>query len=154
MNLDPINSIKDEESDGKSLWEKETGDDSSWPHFEEEDYIVFCFSEDGEIHAMEDRKSEPSNNLPSANKKLRHVSRKLKYEENEEKNYSGSYKDIVLSFEKGEESGSGDTDAELEGDEGTKGTICPREEEGILEPSGSSAYDHPSNASRGSFAFP
>ncbi|CAH9140199.1 unnamed protein product, partial [Cuscuta epithymum] len=130
MNLDPINSIKDEESDGKSLWEKETGDDSSWPHFEEEDYIVFCFSEDGEIHAMEDRKSEPSNNLPSTNKKLRHVSRK------------------------GEESGSGDTDAELEGDEGTKGTICPREEEGILEPSGSSAYDHPSNASRGSFAFP
>lgn len=38
--------------------EKEGENDSSWPRFSEEDYIVFCFEDDGGIHIVEDRKSE------------------------------------------------------------------------------------------------
>lgn len=38
--------------------EGEGENDSSWPRFSEEDYIVFCFEEDGGIHIVEDKKSE------------------------------------------------------------------------------------------------
>ncbi|XP_016493147.1 protein BREAKING OF ASYMMETRY IN THE STOMATAL LINEAGE-like isoform X3 [Nicotiana tabacum] len=37
---------------------EEGGNDSSWPRFSEEDYIVFCFEDDGGIHIVEDKKSE------------------------------------------------------------------------------------------------
>lgn len=38
--------------------EEKGENDSSWPRFSEEDYIVFCFEDDGGIHIVEDRKSE------------------------------------------------------------------------------------------------
>ncbi|CAL5441994.1 unnamed protein product [Camellia sinensis] len=31
-------------------------DESSWPHFADEDYIFFCFKEDGAIHVVQDEK--------------------------------------------------------------------------------------------------
>lgn len=64
MNPRSMNGDRCKESDGKLLQEKimecsvEAGGDydTSWPHLEEEDYIVFCFTEDGDIHVVEDRK--------------------------------------------------------------------------------------------------
>ncbi|VFQ86679.1 unnamed protein product [Cuscuta campestris] len=166
MNLDPSDGGRGRESDdGKRLPEEEETaaaneeDDGSWPHFEEEDYIVFCFTEDGEIHVVEDRRSESSSAVPRTNIKLRSLRRRLMYEENGERGYVDEERgDIVMPREKGafcmeegEESGRGDG-------EGAKETICTRcddDDGGRLESceSRSGQYDH-SSASRSSFAFP
>ncbi|CAK9147908.1 unnamed protein product [Ilex paraguariensis] len=64
--------------------EKQTTDDSSWPRFAEEDYIVFCFQEDGAIHVLKDRKLEVSNHhIDRSSESSRLVSRKG--EEDEER---------------------------------------------------------------------
>ncbi|XP_019152384.1 PREDICTED: uncharacterized protein LOC109149177 [Ipomoea nil] len=53
MNPSPING-----DTGKELQETEKagGDDTSWPHLEAEDYIVFNFTGDGDTGVVEDRK--------------------------------------------------------------------------------------------------
>ncbi|CAL5441532.1 unnamed protein product [Camellia sinensis] len=43
--------------------EKTEIDESSWPHFGDEDYIVFCFKEDGVIHVVQDGKPEVSDHV-------------------------------------------------------------------------------------------
>ncbi|XP_031287563.1 protein BREAKING OF ASYMMETRY IN THE STOMATAL LINEAGE [Pistacia vera] len=46
--------------------ENTNGNDSSWPHFTDEDYIVFCFREDGAFDVVKDCKSEtPTNQIDS-----------------------------------------------------------------------------------------
>lgn len=37
--------------------------DTSWPSFADEDYIVFCFKEDGAFDVVKDCKSEASNHI-------------------------------------------------------------------------------------------
>ncbi|XP_028081345.1 protein BREAKING OF ASYMMETRY IN THE STOMATAL LINEAGE-like [Camellia sinensis] len=50
------------QSNNIELEEKEI-DESSWPHFADEDYIIFCFKEDGGIHVVQDGKPEVSDHV-------------------------------------------------------------------------------------------
>ncbi|CAL5445027.1 unnamed protein product [Camellia sinensis] len=50
------------QSNNIKLEEKEI-DESSWPNFADEDYIVFCFKEDGAIHVVKDGKPEVSDHV-------------------------------------------------------------------------------------------
>nr|GMC50716.1 protein BREAKING OF ASYMMETRY IN THE STOMATAL LINEAGE [Ipomoea batatas] len=85
MNPSPMNG-GGKESDGKLLQETEDadGDDTSWPHLEAEDYIVFCFADNGDIRVVEDRKRGVSSGSDIEI-----------YPENEA--------EMIISFEKGKE---------------------------------------------------
>nr|GMC52590.1 protein BREAKING OF ASYMMETRY IN THE STOMATAL LINEAGE [Ipomoea batatas] len=85
MNPSPMNG-GGKESDGKLLQETEDadGDDTSWPHLEAEDYIVFCFTDNGDIRVVEDRKRGVSSGSDIEI-----------YPENEA--------EMIISFEKGKE---------------------------------------------------
>ncbi|GMQ10578.1 hypothetical protein CsSME_00053527 [Camellia sinensis var. sinensis] len=50
------------QSNNIELEEKEIGE-SSWQHFTDEDYNVFCFKEDGEINVVQDGKPEVSDHV-------------------------------------------------------------------------------------------
>ncbi|KAG6675381.1 hypothetical protein I3843_15G093200 [Carya illinoinensis] len=56
-------------------------DDSCWPHFSDEDYIVFCFREDGAFDVVKDGKPETSNRFDCMSRSSRTVNRKLNYGE-------------------------------------------------------------------------
>ncbi|XVF49904.1 hypothetical protein PTKIN_Ptkin04bG0053400 [Pterospermum kingtungense] len=59
------------------------GDNSSWPCFSDEEYIVFCFREDGAFDVVKDNsKSEDSN---ESSRNSRPVNRKLNYGEDAER---------------------------------------------------------------------
>ncbi|KAK9278597.1 hypothetical protein L1049_028170 [Liquidambar formosana] len=74
-------------------------EDSSWPHFADEDYIVFCFREDGAFDVVKDCKSEGSGHVGCAIKSPRPVNRKLNYAGDAETVYNHSHE--VLSKEDG-----------------------------------------------------
>ncbi|KAL3824709.1 hypothetical protein ACJIZ3_020738 [Penstemon smallii] len=59
------------------------GDDSSWPSFVEEDYIVFCFREDGAIEMINDSKSSSE----SFHQNI--LKRKLRYSSNRDSRKEG-----------------------------------------------------------------
>ena len=52
-------------------------DDTRWPHFSDEDYIVFCFREDGAFDVVKDGKPETSNRFDCTSRSSRPVSRKV-----------------------------------------------------------------------------
>lgn len=52
-------------------------DDSCWPHFSDEDYIVFCFREDGAFDVVKDGKPETSNRFDCMSRSSRTVNRKV-----------------------------------------------------------------------------
>lgn len=52
-------------------------DDSRWPHFSDEDYIVFCFREDGAFDVVKDGKPETSNRFDCISRSSRTVNRKV-----------------------------------------------------------------------------
>ncbi|KAF8399664.1 hypothetical protein HHK36_015535 [Tetracentron sinense] len=53
--------------------------DSHWPPLADEDYIVFCFKEDGAFDVVKNEISEASGQEESKTKQLRSVNRKLNY---------------------------------------------------------------------------
>ncbi|XP_060670997.1 protein BREAKING OF ASYMMETRY IN THE STOMATAL LINEAGE [Ziziphus jujuba] len=54
-------------------------EEPSWPHFAEEDYIVFCFKEDGDFDVVKDgyNKSEASSCIDCRTRSSRPVNRKV-----------------------------------------------------------------------------
>ena len=52
-------------------------DDSSWAQCEDEDYIVFCFREDGAFDVIKNRNSDASNYIDLVSATSRPVSRKV-----------------------------------------------------------------------------
>lgn len=74
-----------ENNDSGDLEEKgneNDDDESGWPSFEEEDYIVFCFEEDGAIHMVKEVKSETSNCIDrSHSRSSRTINRKVSSEQ-------------------------------------------------------------------------
>ncbi|GMQ10572.1 hypothetical protein CsSME_00053522 [Camellia sinensis var. sinensis] len=67
------------QSNNIELEEKEI-DESSWPHFADEDYIIFCFKEDGAIHVVQDGKPEVSDHVDRMTRSsTRPINHKLKY---------------------------------------------------------------------------
>lgn len=55
-----------------------TGDSSSWPQFEDEDYIVFCFKEDGAFDVIKNgNNSDTSHCIDLVSTSSRPVSRKV-----------------------------------------------------------------------------
>ncbi|CAN4088331.1 unnamed protein product [Withania somnifera] len=75
---------------------EEGENDSSWPRFSQEDYIVFCFEDDGEIHIVEDRKSEAFHQkIDHTNLTSKPVCRKLKYVDNAQEFPPKSQNDTV-----------------------------------------------------------
>ncbi|CAL5444818.1 unnamed protein product [Camellia sinensis] len=60
--------------------EKKEIDESSWPHLVDEDYIVFCFKEDGVIRVVQDGKPEVSDHVDYMTRSLtRPINHKLRY---------------------------------------------------------------------------
>ncbi|MCD9645979.1 hypothetical protein HAX54_035469 [Datura stramonium] len=151
--------------------EEKGENDSSWPRFSEEDYIVFCFEDDGGIHIVEDRKSEVFHQkFDHANLTSRPVCRKLKYVENAQEFLPQSLNDTVSvdgenSFVSAEEQipitdnegeGQGSDDMEEEWPPAVVKEISHIGEvsESKTTPSAESSDSNYSNGSTGSFAFP
>lgn len=152
---------------------EEGENDSSWPRFSEEDYIVFCFEDDGGIHIIEDRKSEAFHQkIDHANLTSKPVCRKLKYVENApeflpqsqndtvsvdgENSYgSAAEEEIPLTDKKGEGKRS-DDDMEEEWPPAVVKEISHIGEvsESKTTPSAESSDSNYSTGSTGSFAFP
>ena len=57
--------------------ENKNNGSSSWPNFQDEDYIVFCFREDGAFDVVRDCKSEALDRFDPVNKCPRSVNRKV-----------------------------------------------------------------------------
>ena len=57
--------------------ENKNNGSSSWPNFQDEDYIVFCFREDGAFVVVKDCKSEALDRFDPVNKCPRSVNRKV-----------------------------------------------------------------------------
>ncbi|ESR54058.1 protein BREAKING OF ASYMMETRY IN THE STOMATAL LINEAGE [Citrus sinensis] len=55
--------------------------DASWPSFADEDYIVFCFKEDGAFDVVKDCKSEASNHIECTRRSSWYINRKKDEEE-------------------------------------------------------------------------
>ncbi|XP_028753757.1 protein BREAKING OF ASYMMETRY IN THE STOMATAL LINEAGE [Neltuma alba] len=75
------------EKDKKEASVELTLDDSSWSPFADEDYIVFCFREDGAFDVIKDGKSvksEPPCGFDGSSRNPRPVNRKLNYGEDAE----------------------------------------------------------------------
>ncbi|GMQ10576.1 hypothetical protein CsSME_00053525 [Camellia sinensis var. sinensis] len=54
--------------------------ESSWPHFADEDYIVFCFKEDGVIHVVQDGKPKVFDHVDYMTRSsTRPINHKLRY---------------------------------------------------------------------------
>ncbi|GFY85679.1 hypothetical protein Acr_04g0004170 [Actinidia rufa] len=75
-------------------------DDSSWPRLADEDYIVFCFREDGAIHVVKDgKKTEwPSNRVDGVDRSpTRPVNRKVRlmYDKHVEEVYSTTHDSVL-----------------------------------------------------------
>ncbi|EEF47712.1 protein BREAKING OF ASYMMETRY IN THE STOMATAL LINEAGE isoform X2 [Ricinus communis] len=133
--------------------------DTSWPHFQEEDYIVFCFREDGAFDVVKDCKSDALDRVDSANKSPRLVSRMLKYGEVAETVRNSSHwkrsNDSCLRSgidEEGEEKHCSNLD--------TKSRCVTRSrqfgeiENGGIALSVESSDSNNSDSSKGSFSFP
>ncbi|KAM3318875.1 protein BREAKING OF ASYMMETRY IN THE STOMATAL LINEAGE [Capsicum chacoense] len=151
---------------------EEGENDSSWPRFSEEDYIVFCFEDDGGIHIVEDKKSEAFHQkIDHANLTSRPVCRKLKYVENAKEILPQSQNDTVSvdgenSFESAEEQipvaddkgeGKGRDDTEEEWPPSVVKEISHIGEvssESKTPPSAESSDSNYSTGSTSSFAFP
>ncbi|KAM4106829.1 hypothetical protein ACJW30_04G092400 [Castanea mollissima] len=54
-------------------------DEARWPHFSDEEYIVFCFREDGAFDVVKDGKPETSKPFDCTSRNSRPVNRKLNY---------------------------------------------------------------------------
>ncbi|XP_010318876.1 protein BREAKING OF ASYMMETRY IN THE STOMATAL LINEAGE [Solanum lycopersicum] len=151
--------------------EKEGENDSSWPRFSEEDYIVFCFEDDGGIHIVEDRKSEVFHQkIDHANVTSKSVCRKLKYVEDVSEFLPQSKNDTISvdgenSFESAEEQipviddkdqGKGIDDMEDEWPPAVVKEISHIGEvsDSKTTPSAESSDSNYSTGSTGSFAFP
>nr|XP_016466004.1 PREDICTED: protein BREAKING OF ASYMMETRY IN THE STOMATAL LINEAGE-like isoform X1 [Nicotiana tabacum] len=149
---------------------EEGGNDSSWPRFSEEDYIVFCFEDDGGIHIVEDKKSEKfQQKVDHVNLSPRPVCRKLNYVENGQEFHDHRQKNKVSpdgedsygtteedNDEKGEGKGSNDMEEEwppavVDKEISHIGDVSESKTTPSAESSESN--DH-SNGSTGSFAFP
>ncbi|KAG8639000.1 hypothetical protein MANES_14G089000v8 [Manihot esculenta] len=66
--------------DGNTVSMENKSNDPGWQHFQDEDYIVFCFKEDGTFDVVKDSKSEEALELfDSGNRNPRPVIRKLNY---------------------------------------------------------------------------
>ena len=57
--------------------ENKNNGSSSWPNFQDEDYIDFCFREDGAFDVVKDCKSEALDRFDPVNKCPRSVNRKV-----------------------------------------------------------------------------
>ncbi|KAA8542590.1 hypothetical protein F0562_023742 [Nyssa sinensis] len=126
-------------------------DDSSWPRFADEDYIVFCFREDGAIHVVKDGKSESFDHVNRSSS--RPVNRKFIYGENAEKVHDSSQKDMSGQDGKGKGKRNIYLDTQLPPDE-IRGGNCikdTKECKFVTESSGSNQSD---SSSASSFAFP
>ncbi|XP_059303758.1 protein BREAKING OF ASYMMETRY IN THE STOMATAL LINEAGE [Lycium ferocissimum] len=145
--------------------------DSNWPRFSEEDYIVFCFEEDGGIHIVEDRKSEAFHQkIDHANLTSKPVCRKLKYVENVpevlpqskhdmvsvdgENSYESAEEQIPVSEDKSEGKGSDDMEDEWPPAVIKEISHIGEVSESKTTPSAESSDSNYSNGSTGSFAFP
>ncbi|GLU13283.1 hypothetical protein SLE2022_299250 [Rubroshorea leprosula] len=143
-------------------------DGSSWPGFADEEYIVFCFREDGAFDVVRDGRSEeyssPNTSSETVNRKVDYVggekrvkessSHEGRPEDDENDNFSRKEAEII-PVKMGEEGGSKGLDSELD----SGGTLRRRyhqvEETRHKEmvSAGSSDSNH-SDGSTGSFAFP
>ncbi|XVE83914.1 hypothetical protein DITRI_Ditri16bG0126400 [Diplodiscus trichospermus] len=131
---------------------------SSWTRFSDEEYIVFCFREDGGFDVVKDnsKSKEPNQSRRSS----RPVNRKLNYAEDAEGNEQSSHEG--RSNEDGNE---GEIDPATEGDE-ERSSICLEVElassslrrrhriEKTPMVSVESSDSNQSDGSTGSFAFP
>lgn len=64
--------------DGNTVSMENKSNDPGWQHFQDEDYIVFCFKEDGTFDVVKDSKSEEALELfDSGNRNPRPVIRKV-----------------------------------------------------------------------------
>ncbi|XP_034673198.1 protein BREAKING OF ASYMMETRY IN THE STOMATAL LINEAGE [Vitis riparia] len=76
---------------------------SRWPRFADEDYIVFCFGEDGTFDVIKDGKGGASDHINCMTRESRSssrpVNRKLNYGEDEEGDYSYGCEDSYPSYE-------------------------------------------------------
>ncbi|KAK4350377.1 hypothetical protein RND71_029690 [Anisodus tanguticus] len=151
---------------------EEGENDSNWPRFSEEDYIVFCFEDDGGIHIVEDRKLEAFHQkIDHANKTSKPVCRKLKYVENApevlpqskndtvsvdgENSYESAEEQIPISDDKGEDKGSNEMENEWPPAVVKEiSHIGEVSESKTTTPSAESSDSNYSNGSSGSFAFP
>ncbi|KAM7479797.1 hypothetical protein LguiA_028010 [Lonicera macranthoides] len=162
-----------ENNDSRDLEEKGNENDdeeSRWPSFEEEDYIVFCFEEDGAIHMVKEVKSETSSR--SHSRSSRPINRKLSYGENgkqvnnskheamsmsneEEKGIypTNEERNSIISFKKGKEKAHNHLNTESIVDE-TKEVNELEITKECKDVSAESSDSTQTDASTSSFAFP
>ncbi|KAK4362321.1 hypothetical protein RND71_017562 [Anisodus tanguticus] len=163
---------------------EEGENDSNWPRFSEEDYIVFCFEDDGGIHIVEDRKSEALHQkidkksetfhqkIDHANLNSKPVCRKKqhKYVENAqeflpqskndtvsvdgENSYESAEEQIPVSDDKGEGKGSNEMEDEWPPAVVKEISHIGEVSESKTTPSAESSDSNYSYGSTGSFAFP
>ncbi|WRX19609.1 hypothetical protein QQP08_012096 [Theobroma cacao] len=136
-------------------------DNSSWARFSDEEYIVFCFREDGAFDVVKDSKSEDSNH---SSRSSWPVNRKLNYAEDAERdkqssdegrsNEDGKEEEIIPAIEGDGEGSSICLEVEL-----ASGSIRRRHYQveetlnrGMV--SVESSDSNQSDGSTGSFAFP
>ncbi|XP_021909375.1 protein BREAKING OF ASYMMETRY IN THE STOMATAL LINEAGE [Carica papaya] len=125
---------------------EETGSDnsSSWPHFSDDDYIVFCFGEDGAFDVLKDGKSTETSSVryPSrTSRNSRRTNRKLNFGKGEvvisRRSHEEEEEERIVYLDTG-----GRRRYEVEED--GKGTRVSEE----------SSDSNQSDGSTGSFAFP
>ncbi|CAN4086224.1 unnamed protein product [Withania somnifera] len=150
---------------------QEVENDSNWPRFSEDDYIVFCFEEDGGIHIVEDRKSQAFHKkIDHDNLTSKPVCRKLKYVENtqeflpqshsdtgsvdEENSYGTAEEDIPFTDNKGVGKRSDDMEEEWPPTVVKEISHIGEVSESKTTPSAESSDSNYSTGSTGSFAFP
>ncbi|XP_062115029.1 protein BREAKING OF ASYMMETRY IN THE STOMATAL LINEAGE-like isoform X1 [Humulus lupulus] len=147
-----------------------TDENSNWPHFADDDYIIFCFREDGAFEVVKNNGSKTDNHdqLPSSyldhhnsSRNFRPVNRKLNYGDNtktvmvekcnkDHKNLTGKLAHEVYPTNYGQKM------AEEKFYLDSKSVYGGNFEEHRIVISGESSDHsaHSSNASSGSFAFP
>ncbi|KDP31387.1 hypothetical protein JCGZ_11763 [Jatropha curcas] len=125
---------------------------SSWPHFQEEDYIVFCFKEDGAFEVIKDFNSEALDLFDSAhNRSSRPVNRKLNYGEIAETARKSSSNGKRLNVQGNDAFlRNGERISPLEEGEEEENSYLDIESPSTTESSGSNR----SESSSGSFSFP
>ncbi|KAF2312899.1 hypothetical protein GH714_040958 [Hevea brasiliensis] len=138
--------------------------DSGWPHFQDEDYIVFCFKEDGAFDVVKDGKLEALELFDSGNRSPRPVVRKLNYgevAETCEKSSHGKTSNAqgigqgLNPVEEDEEEQNTYLDIESHSVASARGhKFEVMEKHGIRKQSVESSDSNQSESSTGSFSFP
>ncbi|XP_073269620.1 protein BREAKING OF ASYMMETRY IN THE STOMATAL LINEAGE-like [Primulina huaijiensis] len=168
------NKICNEEEKGESSAQSSTLDstddneveegssrDPKWPRFSEEDYIVFCFREDGAIHMIND--SKPSKTYDENNKKFRRQDRAERscdairgggFDEHVEDTQTDA-EEIPILVAKGEEKWCNEMESDWPEDEIKEIDSATIEtKQGFEEESFESCNSNKSDTSTNSFSFP